>query len=393
MRPPVAEITRVALAVADAGREPSRGPDEQAMTASDVFEVLAQPLRRRSSCSIDDTVVSLMDAGELTLPNLRFVRHLGEGATGSVSLMRIADTDVVVAVKTMNKARLTERNKQRRLLMEHAVLTSSQHPFVASLYCTLQTEREVHFVMEFCPGGTLAEHLVEHGTLRESRVKFLAIEVITALAYLHSMGCTFRDLKTENVLLTVDGHVRLTDFDLCAMQDGFVPTVRTTRTLQKTASCFLSRSHETINHRFCGEPTFRTNSFVGTEEYVAPEIIRGGHYGPAVDWWALGILLHELAYGVTPFIGYSRKETFDRIVNDEFAPPSDSSTTTDFEDLLGRLLCKDEAQRLGSDNGAEDIKSHPWFRGVHWALLQSEDGDHYRICQNNMERSRLVPSP
>jgi protein-serine/threonine kinase len=145
----------------------------------------------------------------------------------------------------------------------------------------------------------------------------------------------------------------------------------------------------TIDTKSC-IANFRTNSFVGTEEYIAPEVIKGCGHTSAVDWWTLGILIYEMLFGTTPFKGKNRNATFANILRDEVPFPEGSGTTnvskyvsvdaynhasTDLENslcksLIRKLLIKDELRRLGSRAGASDVKAHPFFRSTSWALLR-----------------------
>ena len=138
---------------------------------------------------------------------------------------------------------------------------------------------------------------------------FYAAEVLIALQYLHTLGCTYRDLKPENILLMADGHLRITDFDLCILKADFQPTI--IKTPIKSAK---RKGPKHFSYILSGEPDIRTNSFVGTEEYLSPEVIMGTMHGPGVDWWSLGILIYELVYGTTPFKGSRRGETFENIM-------------------------------------------------------------------------------
>lgn len=110
----------------------------------------------------------------------------------------------------------------------------------------------------------------------------------------------------------------------------------------------------------------KSNSFVGTEEYVAPEVVRGDGHEFAVDWWALGILAYEMLYGTTPFKGSNRKETFRNVL---LKTPEFIGKRTVLTDLIERLLEKDPTKRLGYVRGACEIREHEFFRGVRWDLL------------------------
>lgn len=170
------------------------------------------------------------------------------------------------------------------------------------------------------------------------------------------------------------------------------------------------------------EPVARANSFVGTEEYLAPEVINASghaagesritttycdlHHGcetasgwwllfasalrkrccqvarltciawvfccSGVDWWSLGILIYELVFGVTPFRGARRDETFENIIKAPLRFPQKPIISDECRDLIEKLLVKDVAKRLGSKSGAEEVKAHPFFKGINWALLRND---------------------
>lgn len=115
---------------------------------------------------------------------------------------------------------------------------------------------------------------------------------------------------------------------------------------------------------------FRTNSFVGTEEYISPEVIKGCGHSSAVDWWTFGILVYEMLHGCTPFKGSNRHATFSNVLRNEVSFPDHPATTTLCKSVIKKLLCKDEHKRLGSQSGASEVKQHRWFSSINFALLR-----------------------
>lgn len=225
--------------------------------------------------------------------------------------------------------------------------------------------------------------------------RFYASEVLVALEYLHMLGIIYRDLKPENVLVRSDGHIMLTDFDISLCSDAIPlvespdlsphpssstsPVKRTTPSLFSCLSNWLYRSKKiqttSTNRLFVAEPvTARSCSFVGTHEYVAPEVASGRSHGNAVDWWALGIFIYEMIYGRTPFTGVKNGDTLRNIVKQPLTFPTDapaSACEKHARHLISGLLAKDPESRVGSKRGAAEVKTHPFFKGLNFALVRS----------------------
>ncbi|PWW77789.1 kinase-like protein, partial [Tuber magnatum] len=264
---------------------------------------------------------------------------------------------------------MIKRNKIKRALAEQEILATSNHPFIVTLYHSFQSEDHLYLCMEYCSGGEFFRALQTRPgkCVLEDDARFYAAEVTAALEYLHLMGFIYRDLKPENILLHQSGHIMLSDFDLSKQSDpGGVPTMIVSR------GGASQNSLPTIDTKSC-IANFRTNSFVGTEEYIAPEVIKGCGHTSAVDWWTLGILVYEMLYGITPFKGKSRNCTFANILKDDVGfpeHPGSPSISNVCKSLIRKLLVKDENRRLGSRAGASDVKTHPFFRSTQWALLR-----------------------
>jgi non-specific serine/threonine protein kinase len=122
--------------------------------------------------------------------------------------------------------------------------------------------------------------------------------------------------------------------------------------------------------RIVAEPFAFTNSFVGTEEYLAPEVLNSTGHTSSIDWWEFGIFIHEMVFGATPFRAGRREQTFHNIIHQPLEFPTSPATSSELKDLLRKLLQRDPSQRLGTRGGAEEVKNHPFFKSVDWALLR-----------------------
>ncbi|XP_061339183.1 serine/threonine-protein kinase AtPK2/AtPK19-like isoform X2 [Gastrolobium bilobum] len=266
------------------------------------------------------------------------LKVVGQGAFGKVYQVKRAGTSEIYAMKVMCKDKIMQGSHAEYVKSERDILTKVDHPFVVRLRYSFQTQCRLYLVLDFVNGGHLFFHLYHQGLFREDLARFYAAEIICAVSYLHANGIMHRDLKPENILLDSDGHVVLTDFGLA------------------------KKFNETA----------RSNSMCGTLEYMAPEIVMGKGHDKAADWWSVGILLFEMLVGKLPFTGGNRQKIQQKIIKDKMKLPAFLSSEA--HSLLKGLLQKDASKRLGSGpSGSEEIKSHKWFKSVHWKKLEARE--------------------
>eukprot|EP01018_Ginkgo_biloba_P033059 Gb_00958 [translate_table: standard] len=340
-------------------------------------------------------------AKKMELKELRAVKVVGRGGMGTVFLVRAEGSEKpLMALKALSKSVMEKKNDGfKRAQMEKEILSSLEYPLLPKLVGYVETKRIIGLVMEYCPGGDLnaLRHRQTEKMFSESIIRFYAAEIVLALEHLHSLGIVYRDLKPENILIQSNGHIMLTDFDLSTWlspkpikilsqaedDDHANRHSKSAGRLTCITSCIGSKPQvkrsnsarvspvKKTRKTACVQPSNsmpsgRLNSFVGTEEYVSPEMVKGTGHGFAVDWWALGILLYEMVYGKTPFNGATRKDTFYNILVKQ---PQFMGPWTPLRDFILRLLEKEPERRLGSCNGAYDIKNHFFFRGMNWDAI------------------------
>ncbi|GMH28732.1 hypothetical protein Nepgr_030575 [Nepenthes gracilis] len=348
--------------------------------------------------------------GKIGLRNFNLLKKLGCGDIGTVYLAELISTNCLFAIKVMDNEFLVRRKKISRAETEKEILRMLDHPFLPTLFCQFTSDNLSCLVMEYCPRGDL--HVLRQQQpghcFSEQAARFYVAEVLLALEYLHMLGVVYRDLKPENILVREDGHIMLSDFDLslrCTVNPMLLVSpspIEATDHMPCTdpctdsicvqppcqVSCFSPRLLPPATNPqkpkpkpaerqlsplplLVAEPTTaRSNSFVGTHEYLAPEIIKGEGHGSAVDWWTFGVFLYELLYGRTPFKGLDNDETLANVVLQMLKFPESPVVSFPARDLIAGLLVKEPENRLGTERGAAEIKQHPFFEGMNWALIR-----------------------
>ena len=232
------------------------------------------------------------------------MRVVGKGSFGKVMQVRMKKTGKIYAMKMLSKQHIVENNEIEHTMSERAILEKIHHPFLVNLNYSFQTEDKLYFILDFVNGGELFYHLQKEKRFSFERARFYAAEILLGLEALHNAGIIYRDLKPENLLLNSDGHICITDFGL---------------------------SKQGLN-----TPNDKTDTFCGTPEYLAPEILLGQGYGKGVDWWSFGSLLYEMLTGLPPFYSQDVQEMYRKIINDKLSFPSYVNEVS--QDLIARVF-------------------------------------------------------
>ncbi|XP_049819329.1 cGMP-dependent protein kinase, isozyme 1-like isoform X2 [Aethina tumida] len=276
----------------------------------------------------------------IQLDDLEVISTLGIGGFGRVELVQYReDRSLTFALKCLKKQHIVDTQQQDHIRSEKTIMMGCRNPFICRLYRSFKDAKYVYMMLEACLGGEVWTILRDRGCFDDHTTRFIAGCVIEAFDYLHNRGLIYRDLKPENLLLDVRGYVKLVDFGF-AKRLGY---------------------------------SSKTWTFCGTPEYVAPETILNKGHDRAVDYWALGILMHELLTGSPPFSASDPMKTYNLILKGidmiDFAKFNVSRSAQS----LIKKLCRDApSERLGYQRGGvQDIKKHKWYQGFDWDGLIS----------------------
>ncbi|XP_069035270.1 serine/threonine-protein kinase LATS2 [Lepisosteus oculatus] len=334
------------------------------------------------------------------------IKTLGIGAFGEVCLTRKVDTNALYAMKTLRKKDVLNRNQVAHVKAERDILAEADNEWVVRLYYSFQDRDNLYFVMDYIPGGDMMSLLIRLGVFPEPLARFYIAELTLAIESVHKMGFIHRDIKPDNILIDLDGHIKLTDFGLCTgfrwthnskyyqkgshiRQDSMEPS----DLWDELSGCRCGDRLLTLEQRAARQhQRCLAHSLVGTPNYIAPEVLLRKGYTQLCDWWSVGVILFEMLVGQPPFLAPTPTETQMKVINwtSTLQIPPQAKLSPEAADIIGRLCCAAE-ERLGG-NGASEIKAHPFLEQMDFSSsLRTQPAPYLPRVRHPMDTSNFDP--
>ena len=272
-----------------------------------------------------------------------FSTRLGRGSYGEVYKAQSVFDKYFYAIKIISKKRVFKEKRTNAVKIERDAMLRLDHNNIIKLKCSFQNSKNLYFCMEYAENGDLSKVLSKYIALNYENTQQICAQVLSALGHMHKRRVLHRDIKPENILLNSNNIVKISDFG--------------------TAKLFERDSE------------FRATrgSFVGSADYVSPEVLTESPIGPGSDIWSFGCLIYRLLVGEAPFHAESNYRIFQNIQKVNYAIPD--FVPKDARDLIEKILILDPDKRLGSstyDDEYSDIKSHPFFKGIDWNKIPNK---------------------
>ena len=234
-------------------------------------------------------------------------------------------------------------------------MSKAKSPWIVELRASFQEDDYLYLIMEFLPGGDFMNLLIDKDKLTEEEARFYIAELILAVESIHKLDCIHRDIKPDNILIDKNGHIKLSDFGLAKVSENLYA---------------VGTGHKNLPPK---KLTHKKNipSCVGTAYYVAPEVLIKKGYGQEIDWWSVGVIFFEMLVGYAPFCAQETQEVCFKIINYKkyLQVPPEIKLTQDALDLIKKMITE-PGERLGR-NGADEIKQHPFFKGIDWENIRT----------------------
>ena len=349
----------------------------------------------------------------------------GKGAYGTVLKVKLKDdtSDKLYAIKTMDIKALTNIKKLYQAYLECDILSQIENPYIVNIFGAFTEFGKIYIVMEYLSKGDFSDFIRLNFPLKIDTIQFYAAEIVSFLEYIQSKKIVHRDLKPENIMMNDKWHIQVIDFGTARILGKYFDKENmefkdddTTYDISETDDLKgnkVSIHEEEDDDDFFEDaktrPERRGMTFVGTAEYVSPEVLGDKPAEFGADVWALGIMLYQMFFGKTPFKERNNYLTFRKIeqLKIDFGDGQKIKIPEEAKDLITKILVKDPSKRLGAgEPGTEydisHLKSHPFFKGINWSKLpnitppNSENFDfllNKKSKEKKKEENKIIEKP
>ena len=384
-----------------------------------------------------------LDTGQLIIPlkskkdfkkeDFEVISLSGKGAYGTVLQVKLK-TDIeqenmnknkkekFYAIKVIDIISIKRVNKFYQIYLESQILHELNSPFIVKIYGAFYSKAKIYMVLDYLSNGDFGTFLKMNYPLKLDTIRFYAAELVLFLEYLQSQKIVHRDLKPENIMLNDKYHLTVIDFatvrkigyyydknEMKFKQDNYDlendnEDIKGTKVIVNPDDDDDDDEEEEIeenindfengkNHKIKKIPP-RNKTFVGTAEYVSPEVIDDQTAGYGADLWAFGIILYQMFYGKTPFKGENTYLTFKNIEKLNISYDKDISIPDNAKDLINKILIKDPSKRLGAGEPKTDLdfqhlKKHPFFKGIKWNNIINQNVPNSKLFKFKINKKKI----
>lgn len=372
---------------------------QEARVSNEEQEEMMRNLERR------ETEYMRMQRRKIGIDDFEQLTVIGKGAFGEVRLCRAKSTGEIFAMKKLKKSEMLSRGQVEHVRSERNLLAEVDSRYIVKLFYSFQDSDFLYLIMEYLPGGDIMTLLMREDILSEDVARFYIAESILAIHSIHQHNYVHRDIKPDNLILDKNGHLKLSDFGLCKPLDDKYSTIL----LENEDITAQEGTNEVGGHSSNDRAPWpmpkeklqqwKRNrralaySTVGTLDYMAPEVLLKKGYGMECDWWSLGAIMYEMLLGYPPFCSDDPRITCRKIINWKTCLkfPDEPKLSNEAKDLICYLLC-DVETRLGT-RGVDELKAHPWFRGIQWDMLYEMVAAYKPIVNGDLDTQNFEKFP
>ena len=324
--------------------------------------------------------------------DFEIIKPIGKGGFGEVNICRYKKTQKIYAMKRITFDQLKYKNGLLNFQTEKDILSINyDNIWITQLSFSFIDDNYLYLIMDYCPGGDFMRYLISRDTLKEDEARFYIAEIILCVESLHQMNCIHRDLKPDNILIGIDGHLKLSDFGLSFMSREKLFPFTENKNEKNINDFFLKKSsfdenekNSEIKNNYVNDnsrSSLSQKSFqsliaysgVGSPDYMAPEVIlneKKSGYGEEIDWWSVGAIFYEMLVGIPPFLSDNPESTCMKIIHysQYLQIPNELKLSKEAEKLIFGFLTEPE-KRLGR-HGIEKIKNEPFFINFAWDKIR-----------------------